>query len=208
MHIQRSPQRGNKGPCMPCGAWGFRAGSGAVCWRAWKNRGPGVASCSCVRAVLLVPVFESASVGAASVSISLSEGNGDLILTNWLPSLGVPLSGAFGAFLFREIGGNGAFRSIASARSFPIVGQVVGQRLRIGLLEIKLTLRHPEHKIVLQPGCSGWIDINNLPRWAVKYKQTSPKICATENNKRGPPNLRQPQLGRLQLSISFSRTLW
>ena len=31
--------------------------------------------------------------------------------------------------MFRGIGGNGAFRSIASARSFPIVGQVVGQAL-------------------------------------------------------------------------------
>ena len=29
--------------------------------------------------------------------------------------------------MFREIGDNSAFRSIASARSFPIVGQLVGQ---------------------------------------------------------------------------------
>ena len=61
--------------------------------------------------------------------------------------------------MFRKIGGNGAFCSIDSARSFPIVGQVVGQVLRIGLLEIEFTLRHTEHKIVLQPGCFGEVDI-------------------------------------------------
>ena len=54
--------------------------------------------------------------------------------------------------MFREIGGNGAFRSIASARSFPIVGQLVGQELRIGLLKIEFALRYTEYKIVLQPG--------------------------------------------------------
>ena len=35
-------------------------------------------------------------------------------------------SGALGAFLFHKNGSNGAFRSIASPRSFPVVGQVVG----------------------------------------------------------------------------------
>jgi len=44
-----------------------------------------------------------------------------------LPTLETPPYGALGAFLFRKIGGNGAFRSIASTRSFPVVGQVVGQ---------------------------------------------------------------------------------
>lgn len=39
----------------------------------------------------------------------------------------MPLSGAFGVFLLREIGDNRAFRSVVSARSFPIVGQVVGR---------------------------------------------------------------------------------
>ena len=36
-------------------------------------------------------------------------------------------------------------------RTFPRVDQVVGQALCIGLLKIKLALRHTEHKIVLQP---------------------------------------------------------
>ena len=75
----------------------------------------------------------------------------------------MPLSGALGAFLFREIGDNGTFRSIVSARSFPVVGQVVGQALRISLLEVKLTLRHPEHKTVLQLGRSIAAGIDNLP---------------------------------------------
>ena len=47
-----------------------------------KKQGAGWPPVSCVLAVLLVLVLESASVGAAPVSISLSEGNGDLILTN------------------------------------------------------------------------------------------------------------------------------
>ena len=89
-----------------------------------------------------------------------------------MPALGVPLSGTFGAFLFRECGGNDAFRSIVSAHSFPIVGQVVGQALRIGLLEIKFTLRHSEHKIVLLLGRSGEVDIENLPQRVTKYKRT------------------------------------
>ena len=61
--------------------------------------------------------------------------------------------------MFREIGDHRAFRSIASAHPFPIVGQLVGRELRIGLLEIEFTLRHTDHKIVLQTGRFRKIDI-------------------------------------------------
>ena len=81
--------------------------------------------------------------------------------------------------MFREIGDDYAFSSIASARSFPIVGQLVGQALRIGLLKIKLTLRHPEHKIVFQSGrfceigivqvCYKWI--TNSPTQNLRHRK-------------------------------------
>ena len=79
-----------------------------------------------------------------------------------MATLETPPSGALGAFLFQKSGSNGAFRSIASARSFPIVGQVVGQLLRIRLLKVKLILRYPENKIVLYfyPGYPGPVDID------------------------------------------------
>ena len=64
----------------------------------------------------------------------------------------MPLSGAFGAFLFRASVAFGAFLSIDSIRSFPRVGHGVGQALRVCLLEVELTLCHPDHKIVFQPG--------------------------------------------------------
>ena len=65
--------------------------------------------------------------------------------------------------MFRGIGDNSAFRSIASARSFPIVGQVVGQPLRIRPLEIEFTLYHPKYKIILQTNYYGEVDISSLP---------------------------------------------
>ncbi len=59
------------------------------------------------------------------------------------------------------------FLSIDSTRSFRRVGHGVGQALRIRLLEVKLALRHPDHKIMLQPGRFGGdnvIPLKHCPR--------------------------------------------
>ena len=68
--------------------------------------------------------------------------------------------------MFRKIGDNGAFRSIASVRSFPIVGQVVGQALYAG--DRICSLSHNAQNSQLT-----W----SMPQTAVSGERKSTKNC-------------------------------
>ena len=74
-----------------------------------------------------------------------------------MPTLKTPPHGALRAFLFQKNGGNDAFRSIVSTGSFLVVGQVVGQTLRIRPLGIELALHYPKHKMDSAFRFNGWI---------------------------------------------------
>lgn len=79
----------------------------------------------------------------------------DLLITKSRRGVNPLRQRRFQHFLLRNQPVSGPVLSVVSVRFFRRVGHGVGQALRIRLLEVKLTLRHPNHKIVLQPGRLG-----------------------------------------------------
>ena len=74
--------------------------------------------------------------------------------------------------------------SVASAGKFPVLGQNVGQteELRVGLLQVKLTLRNSCHKIIFKACCFGRSNVI-----AIKHRSQVGEILSVLIGQRSNP---------------------